>query len=366
MSKKVFMIVTNRYDPDVRVHKEAMYLVSKGYEVEVLCWDRENEYLQKEFETIDQVKIKRFFPYAKYGSGLKQVKSFIKFMIETKKYLSKCDYAFLHCHDLDGVIVGLYSNKKKAKSIFDMHEMYEILGKNKKVKYIVRTIVRLFQSKCDYTVYVNEIQKKSMKNNTKRKCIYLPNYPSIQKYMAVDKYNNNKLRISYIGAVREFHTLKILMDACRELENVQVNIHGAGVAYEALSRISKEYNNVNVTGRYNINQIAEFYQHTDILFIVYPIDNIQYKLSYPVKFYEAIVTKTPVIVAKNSVLDEFLSKHDIGFAVSDDDVLELSDLIKKIEKDRKIIETKENNFNDIQYTYSWEKVVQKLDIIYNN
>lgn len=363
---KVFMIVTNRYDPDVRVHKEAMYIVSKGYDVEVLCWDRENEYLQKEFETIDQVTVRRFFPYAKYGSGIKQFKSFIEFMIEIKKYISNFDFTFLHCHDLDGAIVGLYSNTKKGKLIFDMHEMYEVLGKNKKVKYVVRAIVRLIQRKSDYIVYVNEVQKKTIKNNNKGKCIYLPNYPDIQEYITGDKYKSNKLMLSYIGAVREFHTLKNLMDACKELENVQVNIHGAGIAFEELSRISKEYSNVNVTGRYSKNQIAELYKHTDVLFVVYPINNIQYKLSYPVKFYEAIATKTPVIVAKDSVLEEFILKHDIGFAVSDNNVLELSDLIKKIEKNRRIIETKVNNFKDIQYNYSWEKAVTKLDMIYDN
>ena len=40
---KVIMILTNSFDPDLRVYKEAQYIASKGYEVEILCCDREGK-----------------------------------------------------------------------------------------------------------------------------------------------------------------------------------------------------------------------------------------------------------------------------------------------------------------------------------
>ena len=47
-SNKVYMILTNGFDPDVRVYKEAKYLVEKNFEVTILCWDRRCEYIDKE------------------------------------------------------------------------------------------------------------------------------------------------------------------------------------------------------------------------------------------------------------------------------------------------------------------------------
>ena len=35
------MLLTNGFDPDVRVYKEALYLVGRGFSVTVLCWDRD-------------------------------------------------------------------------------------------------------------------------------------------------------------------------------------------------------------------------------------------------------------------------------------------------------------------------------------
>lgn len=74
------MILTNRYDPDVRVFKEAKYLVSKGFDVEILCWDRQREFGDRSVEVNEGIKIRRFYPYAKYGSGIKQLNAFFMFM----------------------------------------------------------------------------------------------------------------------------------------------------------------------------------------------------------------------------------------------------------------------------------------------
>ncbi len=74
------MILTNGFDVDPRVYKEAKTLVKHGNDVEILCWDRENKYTNKEYEIIDCIKVKRFFPKSKYGSGYKQVFSYIKFI----------------------------------------------------------------------------------------------------------------------------------------------------------------------------------------------------------------------------------------------------------------------------------------------
>ena len=72
-SNKVYMILTNGFDPDVRVYKEAKYLVEKNFDVTILCWDRRCEYIDKEEEILDGIKIKRFFIPSTPGTGLKQL-----------------------------------------------------------------------------------------------------------------------------------------------------------------------------------------------------------------------------------------------------------------------------------------------------
>lgn len=363
--KRIKMILTNSFGPDVRVYKEAKYLISKGFDVEILCWDRENEYRNKDVEEIDGISIKRFNPYAKYGSGLKQVKAFIEFINEIKKYLLKKEFDYIHCHDLDGTLTGYIANQNKSCLIFDMHEFYEVQGKKQRIRFIIRLIVKFLQSKSNHIIYVNELQTTVMKESDKKKLIYLPNYPDVTNYINSDKRYSKQLRISYIGAVRQYSELKNLMDACKKIDNVEINIHGTGVAYNNLNMIKMDYPNVNITGKYNFSESAKLYSEADILYALYPITSIQYRTSYPVKLFEAIITKTPLIVSKGTVLEDFVLNHDIGFIVDGSNVEEIRELVNYINDHKYVLEEKMENLEKIQYDYSWEEVVKNLDKIYD-
>lgn len=363
--KKVIMIVTNRYDPDIRVHKEAQYLKSRGFDVEILCWDRENQYSDKAIDEIDGIKIKRFFPYAKCGTGIKQIKAYIRFIIELNTYLKDTNYDYLHCHDLDGIIAGYFGKLKKSKLIFDMHEFYEMQGEKLKYKWIIKVMVNYLQNKSDAIIYVNEMQVKELKNKLKLKSIYLPNYPNIIDYLGIKKNENLTLNISYIGVVRQFNELKNLMEACNGLEDVFISIHGDGGAYNKLNSIKENYSNIEMTGRYNPKESSKIYSDTDISYIVYSKHNPQHMIGYPVKFFEAIITKTPIIVAKGSVLEDFVREHDIGFVVDGESVEEIKYLVSNINVNRQGLKEKIKNIEKIQFNYSWEEVVKNLDKIYN-
>ncbi|WP_406547903.1 hypothetical protein ACI7YV_17510 [Clostridium ljungdahlii] len=56
----IAMILTNGFDPDPRVYKEAKSLTKLGHKITILCWDREGTYIDKPEENLDGIKIVRF------------------------------------------------------------------------------------------------------------------------------------------------------------------------------------------------------------------------------------------------------------------------------------------------------------------
>ncbi|GEM02105.1 Glycosyltransferase involved in cell wall bisynthesis [Halolactibacillus halophilus] len=360
---KVVMIVTNRYDPDIRVHKEALYLQNKGYQVEVLCWDRENDFVHRKSEKIDGISVERFFPLSKYGSGIRQLKSYIEFILEVKNYLKHSDYNYIHCHDLDGVVVGAYIKSSSSKLIFDMHEIYESQGSKRRIKYLIRFIVNHFQMKSDYIIYVNEIQKKI--SNCANKMIYLPNYPEKRVLGNIDKKHSENIRVSYIGSVRQFEEFVNLFEACKQIKKVKISIHGGGVAHKKLIELTSKYNNVKITGAYDISKLPDYYSEADLIYAVYSNKNEQHMNSYPVKFYESIVTKTPIIVSKGSVLEKIVIQEDIGFVVEGDNIDNIRCLIEKIAMNPEIIKQKVKSIENLAQKFTWEDVVNNLDYIYS-
>ena len=178
--KKIAMVLTNAFNPDVRVYKEARYFVEQGHEVTVYAWDRKCEC--KEYEEVDGIKVKRIQVESVAGSGAKQILPSIKFMNKLKKILNKSEYDILYCHDLDGAIAGYFVGNKKTTFVFDMHEVYD--------KYFYYEIPllgkRLFKkmiSHSKYIVYENERQIVGFDEETTNKCIFIPNYPIKTMYI---------------------------------------------------------------------------------------------------------------------------------------------------------------------------------------
>ena len=111
-----------------------------------------------------------------------------QFIRECKDYLSDLDYDYLHCHDLDGIIAGWFISKKGAALVFDMHEFYEVNGpRRQRLRYLVRAVVKFFQNRSDYIIYVNEAQAKHVSRRNSKKLVFLPNYPEQKMYAGCQK-----------------------------------------------------------------------------------------------------------------------------------------------------------------------------------
>ncbi len=362
----ILMILTNGFDPDLRVYKEAKYLVKNGNKVEILCWDRDNRYADRKSEIVDGIKITRFYESSSYGSGLKQIFKLLKFKNDCKKYIRKNNsiYDVIHCHDLDGMLAGYLMHIKKANLVFDMHEFYET-GSYAKIAPIIRKLVKFLQNRAYKIIHVNEQQIKNMTKKNKAKLVYLPNYPEEEKFNKVKHIISDNVRITYAGYIRHLIPMKNLIKAANELDNVLVSIHGSGELYNDIKKMEKEYKNVKVSGAFKHEEIAKFYSNSDLIYVVYNKGNKNDETALPTKFFEAIICKIPVIVSKGSLMEEWVKKYDIGFSVDGTDYKDIKNLLEKLEKNKEILDKKIKNMRDISQKFSWEEIVKNLNIIYN-
>lgn len=362
---KIEMILTNRFDPDWRVYKEALYLLSKGHSVEILCWDRENEYPEKREEIIQGIKIKRFFVYSQYGSGIKQIPKLFQFAKLCKKYIKEnnVQYDVMHCHDLDGIIVGHHITDKTKRLVFDMHEFYEGNGYEKIAK-IIRRVVNFYQSKSWKIIHVNDQQVIPMKEKNKKKLVYLPNYPEQAKFKDFTHIESDILQVNYTGYVRYLVPLTNLIRAVKGLEKVQVCINGSGKILEELKEEAKECSNVKITGAYQHTDVAKFYAESDLTYIVYNKGDKNDETALPTKFFESIITQTPIMVSKNSLMEQKTKEYDIGFCVDGTKETEIREVLQELIKNKQVLKQKSKNMEKIKNSFTWEEVVKSLDKIY--
>lgn len=374
VKKKIFMLLNNGFDPDIRVYKEAKYLVKTGTDVEILCIDKKNKFIDKPEDELEGIKIKRFFARtekttkliekSKIIAKLKYIIYFfwlMKFIRKVKKYLKDKEFEILHCHDLVMAFCGVIFFKNK-KIVFDMHEYYS----NKRSKFLnllIDKAVKYTQKRATWIIHVNNFQTMDVKQ--KEKLVFIPNYPEKKDFENFNRINSNKFRISYTGYVRHYIPLLNLIKAANELDNIEVSINGSGDAYEKLKKEEGKLKNFVLTGAYNHDDIAKFYENSDMLYVVYNKGNKNDETAFPTKFYEAMITNTPVIVSKNTDMGDYVEGNNIGITVDGTDYLDIKNKLEPFTNNKEILNEKIQNINKISSKFIWENVVRNLDKIYN-
>ena len=355
-NKKIYMVLTNGFDPDVRVYKEAKYLESIGNDVEILCWDRKCEYINRQNEKIDGIIVKRFPIKSTPETGMKQIIPFLKFMLTIKKQLRHVKDAYIHCHDFDGILTGIFANgHKKNKVIFDIHEIYKdyAYGKLKFFNKLYRYVIK----KSNYIIYVADEQIKDM--GCDEKSIFLPNYPIKGLYEPVAKDKKDRLRINYVGSVRDVDSLYTLV--CLD-DKYSVGVYGMGSGYDKLVNLLNNQQKKRIYGKYDgVKESGKIYRNTDILYCVYNPDVYNWRIALPVKLFEALVTNTPIIGAKGTELSKFIEEKKIGESVTYGDKSELENAINVISNN---YESYIKNIESISREYQWETIEKNLLKIY--
>ena len=375
MNKRIIMLLNNCFAPDLRVYKEAKYLVKNDFDVDIVCIDKKNKYKDKPEDEIDGIKIKRFFvrtekttkliEKSKIIAKLKYIIYFfwlMKFINKVKKYLRNEKFEILHCHDLIMAFCGvLFFNDKKI--VFHKNEYYSN-KKNNFLNWIIDKVVKYTQKRAAWIIHVNDFQVKDIKQ--REKLVFIPNYPEKEKFKDFNRVNSDKFRISYTGYVRHYIPLLNLIKAANELENIEVSINGSGDAYEKLKKEEGKLKNFVLTGAYSHDDIAKFYENSDMLYVVYNKGNKNDETAFPTKFYEAMITNTPVIVSQNTVMGDYVKEKDIGITVDGTDYLDIKTKLETIIENKQILKQKVENINKISTNFIWENIVRNLDKIYNN
>lgn len=359
---KIKMILTNAFSPDVRVYKEAKYLVSQGHEVEVLCWDKTPEKGLPCVEKQDGIRIRRFGIPAVEGTGYKQIGAYLSFIRHCKKYLKrrKCDV--LHCHDLDGAIAGYLARKK---FVFDMHEFYDKGGKfRKKLSHIM---VCYLAKRSVGNIYVTSQNLETYGKGIEDRFFQLKNYSDSSMLPGREKEPSDELRIAYIGRVRnQIQEFSALFRAVKDLERVRVDIYGDGPDLERLRVMAEKIGNANVHGAFNgLEDSAAIFRNTDVSYVAYDPINPNYQGEFePVKLFEAVFTGTPIIATKSLNPGRFAVEKGVGLAVDTRSAEEVRGAICYLRDNPRVMQKFERRMKEISDDYDWKHAVQILDKVY--
>lgn len=372
--KNIKILLTNSFKRDPRVYKEAKALVEKGHNVEVVCWDREENATQKEI--VSGIYVKRFYIPSQYGSGIKQIKGLIKYYWSSINYLRNKEIDIIYAQDFDTLLLGWIMKllKNKVKLIYEVKDLYFrglflsdgiLSGKAKKIGELVESFLLKY---VDHLIIASKYFKDFyIKRFNPNKITTIWNVPEESMFCSYrnDSQKENYI-IAFLGNVRYINEMKLLINSTKNIEDIEIFIAGGGSKINELEEylIKNNFNHVNLYGKYDYSELPYLYSKADCIYSVYDksIDNV--KLAIPNKLFESIYCELPIIVSNDTALGSFVNENDIGYTISGESEKELKKLILKLRDDKNIKDKIKKNAKKIKDKYIWENLKKDLTNIF--
>ncbi len=301
------------------LYKYTNVLDDKGIEYEVVYWDRSerNEVVGFMGNPVAfEYPMNTYLPFWKKIKGFLKYSHFMRKQIKSKKYTQLIVLTTQTAIPLYDLLIKKYS----GRYIYD----YRDITKEKKCSFYKRIVQKIIKHSYRTAISskgflpeigVDETDNIVMAHNTQYACEKSEYCASIRK--------QEPIRIVYWGMVRQLEFNKRVCNAFGNDMRFELLYHGDGYYKELRDYCNaKGYTNISFTGRYSTSTIPGFVRKTDILNCLYENDEIQ-KCAMPVKAYDAIHYRLPVLITKGSYLNSFFDSIRCAWPIdidNDDDI----------------------------------------------
>ena len=368
---KIVVIRSTSIFKDSRTSKLINELLSMGAEVKVLGWDRLGEYSEKEMFKSEKslAEIKFFKLLCPYGGGLKNLFKSLKFQNWVKKEVKKLDNDYIiHACDFDTAKPAFKARGKK-KFIYDIFDYFsESREMPKPLRYIVNKSENKIVNKADAVVICSEQRVKQIKDCTPKKLYIVHNTPNLNMSPLENSSNLEQctnFKVAYIGVLAEHRLIKEILEESKNHLDVEFHIGGIGQLGEFVKELTQNQSNVIYNGSMQYEDVLRLEEKCDLLFATYDPSIKNHRYSAPNKFYEAGALKKPIIVCKNTGVDELVEKENCGLVIGYSAV-EFFDAVNKLKEDKALYkELSENGKVAYEKRYSWSIMQEVISKMYN-
>lgn len=380
------MLLANPFRPDARVLKEAESLASSGYQITILCWDRQAAYPSQ--ETISHnIQILRVqnAPSA-YGIGLRQVRPLLGFWRAAWNLLNILRPKLVHAHDFDTLPVGFWWSKRHhASVIYDAHEHYAELIRPRLKGFIGRSVYQfvryaeLFHAKySDAIITVDHHLAQGYQTIMRSRkqafqVLVIGHYPRRDHFRtSAPVFTSSELNLLYMGRLSQDRGLFVYLEILRRLSaaGIPARLHLAGTFTPLeeqdrfLSAAQELMDRITLHGWAPYQSMPGLLKSADVgLALLQPIP--RYLSAMPVKIFEYMAAGLPVLASDFPFVRQVLEHADCGALIDPADSIAAAEILqtwyKHPDKPRKL------GFNGRQAVineYNWETIADGLGQLY--
>jgi len=368
--QRVVILRSNPVAPDPRVEKTARALSRGGYGVHVLAWDRSN--ILPGLERREGYHVERFRLPAPYGSGLGNLRRLLRWQAFLMSWLARNrdHYDILHACDFDTVIparvMQALAGKKLVYDIFDFYADH-IRSTPGWIREGIRHVDYGIVHRADGVILVDDVRREQVEPANPRKVEVIYNTPEdCLVEMPTSMAQKYGLRIAYVGLLVRERGLFELMDVLSANPLWQLDLAGFGGDEEEILARAKMLPNVTWHGRLVYEDALRLSANADVLLATYNPQVPNHRYASPNKVYEAMMLGKPVLVARDTHVDQMIEKDDCGLVVDYGDCAALRQALEKLEENPDYCRQLGLNARQAyQKFYSWKIMEERLLALYS-
>lgn len=333
---KVVMLVSNPFNPDPRVHREARTLVENGIEVKVIAWDRLGA--SPKDETVDGIQIHRIHVASEYGKAGVFVMTLPLFWLSCLRILLRSRIRVLHCHDFDTLPVGvLVRFFKRCPLVFDAHEFYPSMVSDKvqpTVRLAIRILHLVMYRAADTIFTVSDLESSLFHH---RNLVVLPNFPLPSRSDVIQsRPAKGTFTVFYYGGLTPDRGIEELIEIANEISSARVVIAGNGPLKGLVESATRENPRVEYLGWISDTEIETILTTTDFVAILYRPNNLNNVIAMPNKLFEALRFGAIPMIYDGTDMARMAKADGFGLVVPLGDATKIARALVRLQDDEKL------------------------------
>ena len=363
------MLLSKPYFGDTRVNRECESLAGAGHRITVLAWDRDKCSRGGRDES-PSIRVELIGPRCARRSFLNFIAKLPRFWLACLSSARKKDFSVVHAHDFDTLPVAyLVSRLKGSKLIYDSHESYaDMIAKDVPPLLLtkVRWLEKCFMRRADAVFVANENVAKLI---GAERSIVLLNCPAESEIpMSCSKPAASKdgmMRLGYFGSLEPGRFIMESIGAVAKSGGWHIVIGGEGTLAGMVRDAAKDSRTVTFLGQVPHSEVMEQSSLCDALHVMLDPSNVNYRISTPLRLFEAMALGKPSIISSGIYATEIVEKEGCGFVCRFDQAA-FSELLTRLAGSPKEMSEKgEKGLNAFHREYSWERQAEKLLRVYS-
>lgn len=368
---RVLICRSNPIAPDPRLERAALALSRFGYAVRILGWDRTGGMpfgKQRAEYPIVRLNVK-----AQFGTGMGNFWPLLKWQWGLLRWMvrNRNDYDIVHACDFDTVLPAVLCKfvfgKKVVYDIFDFYadHLRQTPGW---IKRTIRAVDLWVINKVDWVILTDEARLRQVDRLPADRCTVIYNTPrdvSQNFENQVPRPTIDQLRLVYVGLLQTERGLLDILNILKKRPNWQLDLAGFGGDEQEILVVANMLPNVCWHGRIPYQKTLALTGSADVVLALYDPAIPNHRFASPNKLYEALMLGKPVVVAKNTRIDEIVEREKCGLVVEYGDQADLEKALQLLHADLDFcLQSGANGRRAYERQYNWEKMEARLLNLY--